>query len=316
MESNKNYFDFPLKIIIIHLILYPLSFVFDIIHFSMVLSSQYKSFFISFYIIQGFLILFMCKITGSLKSRYDSKNNLNCNLITYGSLSFVTLIFVAVQYVLIIKKFNDPKSKMGKKLKIAFIVISLTYHLYNNLIFIYELIIIKIANDKDLQSIQVEVHQPQTRNNNNNDYDKKESQNETRSSDKQKNNDSFIKEDTIYIIKADGKFNENSINIGNKDNIYEIKNNIGNNSSDRDMKSEIFEKKRVGVGKDVNLNVEYKREKLENEKEKEKEEFKEIKENEKSEGIIINDKIIKIKFAKVNPIDINKINNENTVNNI
>ena len=186
MEHKKNYFEFPLKIIIIHLILYPLSFFFDIMHFSMVLSSQYKSFFISFYIIQFLLILFMCKIIGSLKSRYDSKNNLNCNLITYGSLSFLTLIFVAVQYALIFKKFNNPKSKMGKKLKIAFIVISLAYHLYNNLIFIYELIIIKIASDKDLQSMQIEVHQPQTRNNNSNNNDKKESQNETRYSDKQK----------------------------------------------------------------------------------------------------------------------------------
>ena len=148
MEATGNNFAIPLKMIIIHAVLYPLSFVFDSIHFSILLSSGYKSFFVSCYIIESLLFIFLLKMIGFLRSSFESKDSIMCNLLAYASLSVITLVFVIGEYALIFKNFNIPTRYMKEKYKILFVITSILYHIYNNLIFICELIFILKSNDK------------------------------------------------------------------------------------------------------------------------------------------------------------------------
>lgn len=80
--------------IIIHAILYPLSFVLDAIHFSILLISQYKSFFVSCYIIESLLFVFLLKMIGFLRTNFESKDSIKYNLLAYAVLSVITLVFV------------------------------------------------------------------------------------------------------------------------------------------------------------------------------------------------------------------------------
>lgn len=147
---------------------------------------------------------------------------------------------------------------MEKPNKIILIVIGIIYHLYNNSIFIYESIIIKIAIKKHLESQRNEQTQ-QAQNVNINININQENHDETRSSyNKHKKVDSFVKEDTVYIIK--GNFKENSITYDKKDNTDEIKNNINNYSnSERHLKSEILETNIKNNNKDIYLEVRVKK---------------------------------------------------------
>ena len=141
---------------------------------------------------------------------------------------------------------------MEKPNKIILIVIGIIYHLYNNSIFIYESIIIQIAIKKHLESQRNEQTQ-QARNVNIN--INQENHDETRSSyNKHIKVDSFVKEDTVYIIK--GNFKENSISCDKKDNTDEIKNYINNcNSTERHLKCEILEINIKNNNKDIYLEV-------------------------------------------------------------
>ena len=297
MEATGNNFAIPLKMIIIHAILYPLSFVFDSIHFSILLKSQYKSFFISCYIIESLLFIFLLKMIGFLRSSFESKDSIMCNLLAYASLSVITLVFVIGEYALIFKNFNIPTCDMEEKYKILFVITSLLYHIYNNLIFICELIFILKSNDKKSEPQQIQ--QPR------NIIIKRENTNKTSSSEKPEKEDSFVKEDTIFIIQ--GQVKDGDISSDNQDkNIYEMRNSFNNNScANRNIKNELFEKKKNNT-QAINLEIEEKKEKLKIENNGNKT---------VDNGIIINNKI---QLLKINPIDINinNVNNEFTENKI
>ena len=297
MEATGNNFEIPLKMIIVHAILYPLSFVFDSIHFSILLKSQYKSFFISCYIIESLLFIFLLKMIGFLRSSFESKDSIMCNLLAYASLSVISLVFVIGEYVLIFKNFNIPTCHMEEKYKILFVITSLLYHIYNNLIFIFELIFILKSNDKKSEPQQIQ--QPR------NIIIKRENTNKTSSSEKPEKEDSFVKEDTIFIIQ--GQVKDGDISSDNQDkNIYEMRNSFNNNScANRNIKNELFEKKKNNT-QAINLEIEEKKEKLKIENNGNKT---------VDNGIIINNKI---QLLKINPIDINinNVNNEFTENKI
>ena len=292
MEINKKDFKFLLNIVIIHTILYPLSFAFDMIHFYILLTSQNKFFFISCYIIQILLFIFLIKIMQLIKSRDELKGNINCNLLVYALMSFITLSFIIGEYSIIFKNFNNPKCKIGKTFKIFLVILSLLFHIYNNLSFIYELKLIKKIIDKISESQQSLPSHPS--------HPIRDTFNETRSSEKSKKNVSFKKEDTVYIIR--GQFKENSITVDNVENIYEVKSNI-NSCTNRNLKEQLFVKKENNT-QDINLGEEEKKEKFE------------IKKNENKtidNEIIINNKE-DTKITKVNPMEIraNDIKKEQT----
>ena len=232
MENNKIDFSYPFKFILIHIILYPLSYAFDLVNFCILLSSKYKRFFISYYIIEGLAIIFIAKLLLTLKSKTEPYEAIRCSLIIYFFFSCLSLILVGIQYILILTNMNLPNSKMNKKYKIPFICLGILYHIYNNFIFIYEHYIIIKAYKKSLED-RINLEQRRTN-------IKEKSLNDTKSSDKVKKVESFVKEDTIYIIQ--GKFKENSLNNDNKNNIYTIQN---NNSlrTERNLKSENKENK-------------------------------------------------------------------------
>ena len=226
MENNSKNYNFPYKYMIIHTILYPISYVLDILNFSIILAEKYRSFFISCYIVQGLVIIFMVKFLCLFKSKYDSTDNIRCIIIIYTFLSLISLIFVGIEYLLILKNFNLPKCKMDKKYKIPFICIGILYHAYHNLSFIYECIIILKAVKKNIdERIQNQAAENQNEKN----------KNETQSSEKQDKKESLVKEDTIYIIH--GNFNDKLNN--EFSNIQRININNINNDINSCSRSEI-----------------------------------------------------------------------------
>lgn len=243
MENNANNYIRPHKYILIHTILYPISYVLDILNFSIILISQYRSFFISCYIVQGLVIIFMVKMLCLFKSKYDSTDNIKCTLVIYIALSFISLIFVSIEYLLIFKNFNLPRCKMDKKYKIAFVCIGIIYHTYHNLSFIYECFIVIKAVNKNIQDrVQIQIAEIR--------HEIDKNKNETQSSEKPKKNESFVKEDTIYIIQ--GKFDEKS---NNENNICNVKNiNINNNDNNNSSRRDINLNCKYFKGKELQLN--------------------------------------------------------------
>lgn len=198
LRKNLSY---SFKFILIHLILYPLNYAIDIANFIFLLSLKIKSFFISCYIVQGLVLIFMVKMLGLFKSSYDSTENIKCSLIIYTCLSAISLIFSVVEYFLILKNISLPNSKLDIKYKYSIIGIGIFYHIYNNLIFIYECYIVNKGVKQNIEDrVQLQITERHTDVDNN--------KNETQSSEKPSKNESFVKEDTVYIIE--GKFNDNS----------------------------------------------------------------------------------------------------------
>lgn len=227
MDNNKKHFNYPFRYFLIHIILTPISYTFGILNFTIILCLKYRSFFISSFIIQVLVIIFMIKLLCLFKTKFDSTDNIKCTLIIYSFLSFIALIMVSIEYTLIFQNINLPKSQMDKKYKISFICISILYHIYHNLNFIYEFYIV-IREIKKYLDDRVDAQISERRNAQN------KNKNETQSSEKPKKNESFIKEDTIYIIH--GKINDNSIQSDNiKENACNIKN---NNNSERKLNQE------------------------------------------------------------------------------
>ena len=218
MENERKNLHYPFIFIRIHSFIYLISYAIGITNFYVILSSEYKSFFISSFIILGLVFIFMVKLVCLFKSSYDSNDSIKCSLIIYTIMSIISLIFIVVEYYLIFKNINDPKCLLEKPYKIVYLCISLLYHVYNNLIFIYECYIVIKAVDKNI-SERIQSQNLQQGNNNINNEKL-----ETQSSEKAKKDISFVKEDTIVIVK--GKFkdeqenqNENMVNIKNVSNI-------------------------------------------------------------------------------------------------
>lgn len=229
MENYKKNINFSIIFIRIHFILYLISYGIDIVNYQIILSSKYKSFFISLYIIIALLLILMLRMIYLLKSPSDLTDSIKSSLIVYIIMSVICLIFVIVEYMLIFQNFNDQNCKLQKKYKILFLIISLLYHVYNNLIFVFECYIITLAlNNKILDRIQSQNSEERNENNDIN------SNNGTQSSETAKKSEPYIKEDTIYIIY--GKTKEDFLN-NIHNNIYNITCDI-KNSTERTLKSE------------------------------------------------------------------------------
>ena len=259
MDNYKKNLHYPFIFFLVHSILYLISYAIGITNFYIILSSQYKSFFISSYIILGLSLIFMIKLIFLFKSSIDSIDNIKCSLIIYVIMSIISLVFIVVEYFLIFKNINDSKCILEKKYKIAYICISLFYHAYNNLIFIYECyIVIKAVHQNISERIQLQILE-QRNNNNNNDYNN--DKNKTQSSEKSKKDESFIKEETIVIVQ--GNFKEEIEN--NNENIVKIKKNsnlqnssntsriLKNENNDEDNKIySIKKEKNMNNNRDIN----------------------------------------------------------------
>lgn len=170
----------------------------------------------------------MIKLLCLFKARFDYVNNIKCCLVAYSFLSFISLIFVSIEFILIFK--NLKSCNMNTKSKISFITISILFRIYHNLSFIYEdYIIIRAVKKKIKEGLELQMSERR------NNRVKNTNANATKSSDKPKKVESFIKEDTIFIFQ--GKHYNNSIYIDNKDNkesICIIKNNT---NSERQLKT-------------------------------------------------------------------------------
>jgi len=219
MENFNKNFNFPFKFILVHSLLYFISYGIALVNYYIIVPLKYKTFFISYFTIISLELIFLAKLLCLFKSTYDSTDNIKCTLLIYSIMSIASLIFVSVEYVLIFKNIKEPNCKLEMKYKIPVLCISLLYYMYNNLIFIYESYIV-------LQGLkQCIIDRLQSQSN-----ERGNEGNVTQSSEKAKKIESFVKEDTVYIIH--GNLNCKSPNIDNID-IDNISNNINCDSKDK-----------------------------------------------------------------------------------
>ena len=239
MENFSKNLNFPFKFIRIHCFLYFISYGIALVNYFIIIPLKYKSFFISYFTIISLELIFLIKLVCLFKSSYDSTDSIKCILIIYNIMSFISAIFVVVEYILIFKNIKDPNCKLQMKYKIPILCISLLYYLYNNLIFIFEIyIVLKAIKQCIIDRIQSQSNERSNANN---------ERNATQSSEKTRKCESFIKEDTIYIIqdnincKSPKKDNISTINNNNyicdsKENT--IRNLCDNKSKNKDDKSD------------------------------------------------------------------------------
>ena len=240
MENFSKNMNFPFKFILIHLFLYFISYGIALINYFIIIPLKYKTFFISFFTIITLELIFMIKLVCLFKSSYDSTDSINCILIIYTLMSFISVIFVSIEYVLIFQNIKDPNCKLAMKYKIPIICISLLYYAYNNIIFIYECYIVL----KGLKQCIIDRIRSQS-NGRNNANDERVA---TQSSEKTKKNESFIKEDTVYIIR--GNLNNKSPCINDIDSI-----NINNNICDsKDKINENIDKNKKNKNENKEFN--------------------------------------------------------------
>jgi len=214
MENFNKNFDFPFKFVLVHSFLYFISYGIALVNYYIIVPLKYKTFFISYFTIISLELIFLAKLLCLFKSTYDSTDSIKCILLIYSIMSIASLIFVSIEYVLIFKNIKDPNCKLEIKYKIPVLCISLLYYIYNNLAFIYESYIVL----KGLKQCIIDRLQTQSNERCGNEG------NVTQSSEKAKKIESFVKEDTIYIIQ--GNLNSKSPNIDNIDIDNIINNNI------------------------------------------------------------------------------------------
>lgn len=215
MDNFRKNLSFPFKFILIHLFLYFISYGIALVNYFIIVPFKYKTFFICYFTIISLELIFMIKLVCLFKASYDSTDNIKCILIIYAIMSFISAIFISVEYVLIFQNIKDPTCKLEMRNKIPIICISLLYCAYNNLIFIFECYIVL----KGLKQCILDRIQSQS-NRRNNVNDERVA---TQSSEKTKKYESFVKEDTIYIIH--GNLNNKPSSINNEDVII-INNNV------------------------------------------------------------------------------------------
>lgn len=220
MENFNKNFNFPFKFILVHSFLYFISYGIALVNYYIIVPFKYKTFFISYFTIISLELIFLSKLLCLFKSSYDSTDNIKCILLIYSIMSIISLIFVSIEYVLIFKNIKEPNCQLEMKYKIPVLCISLLYYMYNNLIFIYEGYIVL----KGLKQCIIDRLETQSNERGGNEG------NVTQSSEKAKKIESFVKEDTVYIIH--GNLNCKSPNIDNID-IDNISNNINCDSKDK-----------------------------------------------------------------------------------
>ena len=231
MEYLIKNLNFPFKFIRIHCFLYLILYGIALINYFIIIPLKYKSFFISYFTIISLELIFFFNFVCLFKSSYDSIDSIKCILIIYTIMPFISAIFVAIEYMLIFRNIKHPNCKLQMKYKIQFLCFSLLYYVYNNLIFIYECyIVLKGIKQCIIDRIQ---SQSNGRSNANNE------RNVTQSSERMKKYESFVKEDTIYIIQ--GNINCKSLN---KDNITVINNNNTISDSKENTYRNLFDNKK------------------------------------------------------------------------
>lgn len=211
METISGGLLFSYKLLKAHFLLHIISYCFSALVYTYIFSYKNKHFIISFLTIQTLLLILLSHLLCLFKStHFSSFDQIRCSMNIYSFISFIFLILVVAQYVLIFKKYS-----LENIYKIVFICISIVYYIFDSFIFIYEYYTVYIHIKKSI-NIRINLQIEQNRNLENN------FKNETQPSEKSKKNETFEKEDTVYIIcertnEANNKNNKKKIHFDDSD---------------------------------------------------------------------------------------------------
>lgn len=219
MEIIKRNLNFSYKLLKIHFLLHIISYGFSALIYTYIFSFKKKYFTITFLTIQTLLLILLLQMLCLIRTTHVSSfDQIKCALNMYMFMSSIFFILVVIQYSLIFREFNWKNSY-----KIVLIFVSILYYIFDSLIFIYEYINIYKEIKKSISdriSLQLE---NQNRNLENNIY-----KNDTQPSEKTNKNESFEKEDTVYIIcdRSDKISNKNTNKVNKVNKINKIKKKI------------------------------------------------------------------------------------------
>ena len=179
------------KLLKSHFLIHFISYGFSALIYIYIFLLKEKYFFISFLTFQTILFILLSKMLCLLKiTHFSSLDQIKCALNLYLLLSFPFCVLVIYQYILIFGKF-----KWKNIYKIILIFISLLYFIFDCALFIYEYINI---NDQIKASISVRI--TMQIDNQNRNVENNIAKNDTQPSEKTNKNETFEKEDTVYII--------------------------------------------------------------------------------------------------------------------
>ena len=207
MDEFQQNFGFSYKVMRFHFFLHFISFAFCSLNYIYLLNYTQRYFFAIFLTFQILLLIFLLQILCLLKIFYfNYLTQLKCTLNLYAMISLIFLVLIIIQFILIFEVFD-----MYNKYKIILLSFGLLYYAFDGFIFLYE---ISIINKQIRKTINQRIlMQMQNRNDENN-----IAKHDTQTSDKTNKNQTFVKEDTIYIINENN--NENKNNTNNKNNIF------------------------------------------------------------------------------------------------
>ena len=227
MEFIKKNLANAYKLLKGHLFLHFISYAFCALSYVHLFSYKKKYFIITFLTFQTLLVILISQIICLLKTtNITSFDQIKCSLNIYTFISLIYFILIVTKFVLIFQMFN-----FKNKYKIILICVSIIYYIFDSLIFIYEYYIIFQQIKKNI-SDRIIIQLAQNRNIVNNSF-----KNETQPSEKNNNNVTFEKEDTVYIIcgKMDDNNNNNNQNNSNKNNKVNFFSEIDNKSNNKEI---------------------------------------------------------------------------------
>ena len=245
MDLFKKYIGFSYKLLKVHFFIHFISHAFSALIYVYIFSYKKKYFVVIFITIQLLLLILIFKMLCLIRATHTSSfDQLKCANNIYMMMFLVYFILIIIKFVIIFRIF-----KWKIIYKIILICISLLYYIFDSFIFIYEFVTIHKQIEKiisDRINIQME-----TQNRNAGNIVK----NDTQQSERTHKNETFEKEDTVYIIcdkKSENKNNIIRIKKNNKkiiNNIVveaQINNSNNNNSFNKEM-NKIKDKKNNNV---------------------------------------------------------------------
>ena len=219
MDAFIKNLIFSYKLLKYHFLAHVISYGFSFLIYIYLFSSKKKYFIITFLTFQTILLILISKMLCLLKiTHFSSLDQIRCSLNIYLISSFPFLVLIVIQYILIFGIFN-----WKNEYKIILIFISLLYYIFDSEMFIYEFILIDNQIKKSIsERITMQID------NINRNIENNIAKNDTQPSEKSNKNETFEKEDTVYIIcegtdknKTDKK---NKIQINNISFNEEVKN--------------------------------------------------------------------------------------------
>ena len=235
MDIFKKYIDFSYKLLKAHILIHFISHAFSALIYVYIFLYKNKYFVVTFITIQIVLLILILKMLCLIRTtHFSSFDQLKCGFNFYMMMSLVYFILIIIKFVLIFRIF-----KWKIIYKIILICVSLLYYIFDSFIFFYEYVTIHKQINKSISDRIIIQMEAQNRNAENNIV-----KNDTQQSEKTHKNETFEKEDTIYIIcdkKSENKNNIISINKTNKKIINnfvveaQINNSNNNNSFNKEM---------------------------------------------------------------------------------